>query len=375
VSSDRAYFLEAAARIGRRLCRDAIWADGRCNWLGWAKGSGAKQAIYRAMGPLLHDGTAGIGLFLTWLAHFTGDQIVRDTAEGAFAQALTAVDALADAGEYGFYSGLSGIAWCCAEAGTVLDHERLAVQGRAAILRTARIAPKPQRLNLFNGSAGLIPMLCAAAECEAREELFVAAVRHGEQLLIQALPTDEGWGCGSFCPPSELDPMGFAYGTSGIAAALVTLGTIGGRADFMAAAEEALRHERNHLRPLAGPSSDRGGLAQPRRKDEPDCAPSWCRGTSGIGFARLLMHLFVPEDAAILSGVEAAVSTAAAALAPAAPFSSDFSLCHGDAGKADLLLLAADLLVRPDLRCLAETAASRAVELFEEPAMPWPCGV
>ena len=112
MTSDRTQFLAAADQIGRRLCRDAIWADGQCNWLGWSMDFRGGQWVpaYRAMSSLLYDGTAGIGLFLARLAHLTADAITRTTATGALAQALSMVERLAEAGEYGFYSGLSGIA-------------------------------------------------------------------------------------------------------------------------------------------------------------------------------------------------------------------------------------------------------------------------
>jgi lantibiotic biosynthesis protein len=79
VTADRTHFLDAAARIGRRLCRDAVWADGQCNWLGWAMEARAGQWVTacRAMGSIVYDGTAGIGLFLARLAPLTGDPIIR----------------------------------------------------------------------------------------------------------------------------------------------------------------------------------------------------------------------------------------------------------------------------------------------------------
>src|SRR5262245_66509686 len=87
---------------------------------------------HRAMGSSVYDGTGGIGLFLARLAHFTGDPIIRTTSKAALAQALTAVDVLSGAGEYGFYSGLSGIAWCCTESGILLGQRELIMQGRKA---------------------------------------------------------------------------------------------------------------------------------------------------------------------------------------------------------------------------------------------------
>ena len=33
-SRHREEFIETATALGGRVCRDAIWADGRCNWIG-----------------------------------------------------------------------------------------------------------------------------------------------------------------------------------------------------------------------------------------------------------------------------------------------------------------------------------------------------
>ena len=69
--------------------------------------------VYRAMSALVYDGTAGIGVFLARLSRLNDDPIIRTTAEGALAQALTAVDFLSDAGEYGFtldFRALPGLA-------------------------------------------------------------------------------------------------------------------------------------------------------------------------------------------------------------------------------------------------------------------------
>ena len=84
-SSSDAWFLEVAHCIGRRLCRDALWADRRCNWLGWSleRNRHYWTPTFRAQGVTLYDGTAGIALFLSWLVRFTGDPLARATLAGA----------------------------------------------------------------------------------------------------------------------------------------------------------------------------------------------------------------------------------------------------------------------------------------------------
>jgi lantibiotic modifying enzyme len=377
VIDDRGRFLVAAERISCRLCRDAIWASGRCGWLGWAMEPRAGQWVtaFRAAGTNLYDGTSGIGLFLARVACLTGDPIIRATAEAALAQALTAVDALAASGEYGFYSGLSGIAWACRESGKVLEHETLVARGEAALLAAARIAPNRQRIDVINGSAGLIPVLVEAAGGR-RDELLAMAVRHGEQLLDLAERGEKGWSWDTLNIPNERHLLGFAHGVSGIACALATLAQATARPDFLNGAREALRYERAHFRAAEGNWPDLRSFSQPAQGGDPPCMVAWCHGAPGIGIARLNLHRLLPQEPEILAEMEISIRTTAVTLVlPVLQRLGNFSLCHGDSGNADLLILAADLLDRPELRNQAETVGVRGIEQFDDHGLPWPCGV
>ena len=378
MNGDRDRFLVAADRIGCRLCRDAIWSDGRCNWLGWAMEPRAGQwaTAFRAMGTNLYDGTSGIGLFLAWLAHLTGDPITRATAEAALAQALTAVDQLAESGEYGFYSGLSGIGWACREAGGVLGHEALATRGEVALRAAARITPNRQRVDVINGSAGLIPVLVESAVGAWRDELIAAAIRHGEELLDLAERGERGWSWDTLGLPNEPHLLGFAHGVSGIACALAALAKAADRRDFLNGAREALRYERAHFRAAEGNWPDLRSFSQPVPGGEPPCMVAWCHGAPGIGMARLYLHCLLPEEPEILAEAETAIRTTAATLDTASiQRLGNFSLCHGEGGNAEFLVVASDLLDRPELRSRAEAVGIRGIEQFEDRGLPWPCGV
>jgi lantibiotic biosynthesis protein len=378
VTGDRDRFLAAAERIGCRLCRDAIWSDGRCAWLGWAMEPRAGQWVtaYRAMGTNLYDGTAGIGLFLARLAALTADPIIHATAEAALAQSLSAVDGLAASGEYGFYAGLSGIAWACLKSGRMLEHEVLIGRGEAALLAAARIVPNRQRIDIINGSAGLIPTLIEAAAETQREEFLASAVRHAEQLLDLAERGEGGWSWDTLGIPNEPHLLGFAHGPSGIACALAMLVQTVGRPDFLNGAREALRYERGHFRAAEGNWPDLRSFSQPASGGEPPCMVAWCHGAPGVGMARLNLHRLLPEEPEILTEAETAIRTTAATLDAASMQKlGNFSLCHGEGGNADLLIIAADLLDRPELRSRAEAVGNRGIEQFEDHQSPWPCGV
>jgi lantibiotic modifying enzyme len=102
---------------------------------------------------------------------------------------------------------------------------------------------------------------------------------------------------------------------------------------------------------------------------------AWCHGAPGIGFARLFLNRLIPNEPQILAEAEVAIRTTAAILGKATSGTGNFSLCHGDGGNADLLVLGAGLLNRPELRKIAETAGDQALGRFEETRTPWPCGI
>src|SRR5262249_23562048 len=104
-------FLETADVIGAKLCRDAIWAGNRCNWVGPSMEfiEGDWRPVYRASGGALYNGTSGIALFLARLFDLTGHCEYRRCAEASLEQALAFSRAMPENCRYGFFTGLSGI--------------------------------------------------------------------------------------------------------------------------------------------------------------------------------------------------------------------------------------------------------------------------
>src|SRR5215213_10700627 len=92
-------FLEAVDAIGERLSREAVWHQGRCNWMGvepvgQGRTPGEPGMAYKALGPELYSGTSGVALFLAELHAVTGDVAARCTALGGLRHALSYVDAV-----------------------------------------------------------------------------------------------------------------------------------------------------------------------------------------------------------------------------------------------------------------------------------------
>ncbi len=331
-------YLKIAERIGARVCRDAIWSGGRCNWT--SDFLDGETIGHGALGPDLYDGSSGIALFLSRLATATGERIFRVTAEAAIRQAL---DKLPVPG-CGIYEGGLGILYAASEIVGTLDRE--------ALLRQA--IPDREKLDIIGGSAGAIPVLLSLGLAEA-------AAAHGDLLIGEACRTEHGWSWKTISAAQNL--TGFSHGCSGIAWALLELYNATGEPRFRDAALEGLRYERHCFN-----SNEQNW---PDFRDEQTAYPiSWCHGAAGIALARLRAWQIL-RDETLLTEARLALRK----VAEVTPSLDNFSLCHGRAGNADVLLYASQVLQEESWQREAEHVARAGIEQFEQRRIHWPCGL
>jgi lantibiotic modifying enzyme len=340
-------FLEFADRAGARLCRDAIWSAGRCNWIAGTRRA-ANGVEWSALGPDLYSGTAGIALFLHALAEATGEPIFRETAAAAIAQSASQAARIDSRYRAGFYMGWGGIAFAAARLGR-----------REEALRFASGMEITEESDLLYGSAGAIAGLLPLG-------LTGPAIGHGDALLARAERSDSGlsWRTLTGSDPEPLRNLtGFSHGTAGIGWALLELWAATGERRFRDAAEDAFRYERACYSPEERNWPDyRGGASE--------YATAWCHGAPGVGFSRIRASQLLPA-AGYREEADAAIATTEGSLVH--PSDRDFSLCHGLAGNADLLLYASQVLGRDSA---APAGVMRAgIDRYEVKREPWPCGL
>ena len=91
--------------------------------------------------------------------------------------------------------------------------------------------------------------------------------------------------------------------------------------------------------------------------------------------ARLRQAQILPTHAEMQEDAVIAIATTEQALAqPWRPGRGNFSLCHGDAGNAELLIQAAQILGRSSAMAVAEQVAQNGIQHLLQQGKPWPCG-
>lgn len=380
-------WLATAARIGERLCRQAIWDAERCNWLGaaleWVDGQW--QPVQRSFGPELYDGTSGIAWFLAELYRQTGTEAYRRTALGALAHAEGRRQADAQDLTLGCYSGAAGLAYAAAQVGDLCAAPTATAQALQGIDDLLRRDYHDQGLDITDGCAGAIPVLLKFHSQLHHADAGALALTLGDHLIARAQRHPYGWSWDTLAAPApQAHLTGMAHGAAGIAYALLELHAATGEARFRDAALHGFAYERHWFNARHGNWPDLRELA-------PDCSPQdhqhsypvyWCHGAPGIGMTRLRAYQLT-GDAHCLQEARAALQTTrrqldhvlAGAATPHPPsFDENFSLCHGLAGNAELLLFGYQVLQEPDLLAAAQRIGAYGRRRYERNGR-WPCGV
>jgi lantibiotic biosynthesis protein len=367
-------YLEAADQIGSEIAASAIWKDDRCNWVGAMpeEGLGGQMKMtYRALGPDLYGGTAGIGLFLAEMTRVTGHERYRRTATGALRHAISRIDDLPAESSAGLYAGRVGVVLALVLASRALDDPEL---GRVGAAKAADITePMPEaELDLIAGWAGSVVGLLALARLLDDEALVAAAVHYGEALLEAGEATGDAmcWRARHMLGSPAL--TGLSHGAAGIAVALLELAAVTGADRYRQAAAAGFAYERALFDSAAGnwPDLRRFGTAVGSASGERVFSVFWCHGAPGGALARLralelgATHMLQAEASAGLATTEAWVRSALASGAV------NYSLCHGLAGNAEILLEGATA----SGTALAREVAAAGITVYLERGLPWPSG-
>lgn len=375
---DEEAWRNAALEIAHHVCTTAITDGERATWVGTTQDEdelGELEFGLETVGPGLYSGTSGIALFLAESWAVTREPRFRSIAEKALQQALHGAQALVPEVRPGFFTGNPGIAWALARAARLFGSDALRDSARSTALAIARGTSPPQSCDVIDGAAGSAPALLALADELEMPELRAAAIRQGDAIMAAARAHDDGsWSWRSEGAEPDLpDLTGFAHGAAGFGSALIQLYTATGDARYLDAANRAFRYERRCFRPAEDnwPDYRQADSAN----DVVSCAVAWCHGAPGIGLSRL-GALRLDPGGPCRAEVEAAIrATSRVVRALGDRDDTDWSLCHGLAGRCEFLIRASRALGDQEAMTAALSAASEAAHQRAGAPGTWVCGV
>ena len=373
-------FLETADAIGARICRDALWAGQRCNWIGasFAPVDGNWQTVCGALGAEVYGGTAGIALFLARLSSATGNRLQRLTALGALEHAVAHVNRIPTDMTMSFYSGLLGVLYTSIAVGEVLHNDEMIATALSSLVTMASVSTIGAQLDVVSGIAGGIPALISIYRRYPRDELLRCAMSLGDVLLKASVETERGLSWPNSAMSTSNALTGFSHGTAGFAWALLELHGVTGESRFSEAAKSAFEYERSWFSEEQQNWPDLRDYGTSTAVNlQRSYGMAWCHGAPGIALSRLRALELSRDDKTVAREAGIAVSSTAGGIemALAVPSTSNFSLCHGIAGNAEALLYASCVTGVKSRRLEAERAARAGVALYERTGGMWPGGV
>jgi type 2 lantibiotic biosynthesis protein LanM len=341
--------VQQAIQIAKDLQRKAIRAtDGSATWIGLGFLPQANRFQLQPIEYSLYDGCCGVALFLAALTKITGDSECRELCLGAL-QPLRKILQNFDSEPQqkltrqigiGGATGLGSIVYSLVRISQFIDDGNLLEDAKqAASLITPDNIAADRDFDILSGAAGAILGLLALHQVTANSGILAQVIKCAHHLLSQRVVSETGFK--AWASLGEKPLTGFSHGAAGIAYALLRSHEVTQDAVFREAAEEAIAYERSLFSPSKGNWPDLRSFAFIDGK--PSYMVSWCHGAPGIALARLgsLTILDTPE---IQEEIAVALNT-----------TLQFGLqnidhpCCGNCGRIEVLLVAAQKLLRPDL--------------------------
>jgi hypothetical protein len=295
----RGVCLEVACEIARATVKAAVWHERRCGWVGaWPEETARGfEVTYKALGPDLWGGTAGIGVFLAELARANGEREAQACAEGALRHAASRAETADQLTPLGLYGGRGGVALALAYGARLLDEPGLEAAARRIARRPGgdpgrhpgrHPAEGAEEFDLVSGHAGTVVALLALAVVLEEPEYVERAVEHGDALLASAQPDRGGRSWRSpHLAPGERALAGLSHGAAGVGAALWELAAASGESRFRDTALEAFGYERalfdERVRNWPDLREGVGGA----NSEGPTYSTYWCHGAPGIALSRI----------------------------------------------------------------------------------------
>jgi type 2 lantibiotic biosynthesis protein LanM len=377
-------FTTASATIGRRIWQDALWHEGRCNWVGAEPiqrddNNRPLAATYRSLGPDLYSGTSGVALFLGELAALTGEPGARQAARGAIRHALAHTEDVPPSSRLGLFTGWAGVAYAAFRVGALIGEAEWQECALALARRCASEPASRTEFDIISGAAGAIASLVPLFRATGQAVLLDTAVRLADALVESAVHDRAGCSWPSPGAGTIRNLTGFSHGTAGTAYALGEIFTATGDDRYRKTALLALDYERHWFSAKEGnwPDFRKDPFGDRRTRNRPfSFATFWCHGAPGIAISRLRAYECLGEETCREEASIALSTTRKAVRSALHTGTWNYSLCHGLAGNAEALLEATRVTdpESDENAGLCRAVAGQGIERHVSSANAWPCG-
>lgn len=336
--------LASAHAVGKRICEQALQDEGQVGWLGLSLLNERQWGIV-PLGPDLYSGVYGVILFLSYLGALTHENNYTALARRAYVSQNAQLASIKKTLRHvGAFEGWGSRIYLLSHLGSLWQEPTLWDEAEETVELLAALVEQDRVNDIIGGSAGCLLALLSLYQVRPTAKVREAAMLCGDALLSRAQPMQTGSAWVSI--RSATQPLtGFSHGAAGIGFSLLSLADLTGEERFWQGAQSALCYERSVFSREHQNWPDFRDLRTPEQKQAEEYATkhmiAWCHGAPGIGLSRLASLRYL-DDSTMHEEIAAALATTIAH-----GFGYNHSLCHGDLGNLETLLVASQVLADP----------------------------
>jgi lantibiotic modifying enzyme len=372
LKKDVQMYIKTAHNIGKYLAKEALWYKDMCNWTGHevAPVGTVYETVVKACGIELYSGLTGIASFLAELYEKTQDPIILHTLNGTLRTIYANMDE-DKVNNFGYYSGKIGVGFTLWRIGKKSGNSELVERALSYIKSVKDQEISDYEVDIISGAAGAISVLLKLYYAEKDDDFLQIAEKCGQFLLKKAFKKGEIYSWMTVDAKNAL--TGYSHGASGIASALMELYATTKQEAYWHAAIGGFNYEKQWFNPQTQNWPD---LREYDGTKTPNYGVMWCHGAPGIAIAHLKAYEMTSLDYFLQEAKIALETTKRTVLQETnVNAQANFSLCHGLAGNADILLHASQLLNHPEYAQIARNAGDFGISQYDATGVTFPSGV
>jgi lantibiotic modifying enzyme len=365
-------FINAAFDIGCQFIKNAVWHKDNCTWLGENIQDvyNQKSLVYENIGLDIYSGVSGIALFLTQLYRNTEDQIIKEAITGAINTLIENYSLSPYNLNYHF--GKLGIITTILFSAETLGREDWSKFGKANLNMLLQERIENFETEILMGISGTISPLLLLWK-KYNEDIFINKLREiGDYIIDKANRYDTYWNWDSHI--SDIPLTGYSHGVSGIVKGLLDIYEVTEEAKYLNAAIMGIAYENNFYNAAVKNWVD---LRELEGANQSSFMVAWCHGAPGIALSRIRAWQLT-QDTKYKNEAFIALETTMTQVYTwlnEFPSYSNFSLCHGLAGNADILLTGGIEMKIPTFKNAAYHTGQYGIEKYAQPGIIWPGGL
>ncbi|WP_114901353.1 lanthionine synthetase LanC family protein [Kordia sp. SMS9] len=370
--TDVQMYVKTAHNIGKYLAKEALWYKDMCNWTGHevAPVGDTFQTVVKACSIDLYSGLTGIALFLAELYDKTQDTIILHTLNGALKTIYSNLEG-DKVNNFGYYSGKIGLGYTLWRIGKKSANAELVDKALSIVKSVKDKDIADYEVDIISGAAGSISVLLKLYYAEQDNDFLEIAEKCGQFLLKKAIRQ------GEICSWMTVDKSnaltGYSHGASGIASALMELYATTKKEEYWHTAMGGYNYEKQWFNQQTQNWPD---LREYDGSKPLNYGVMWCHGAPGIAIAQLKAYEMTKHEY-FLQEAKVALETTKRTVIQEININSkaNFSLCHGLAGNADILLYGSQILNHPEYAQIAKNAGDFGIAHYDATGVIFPSGV